>query len=450
MKDKKGFPYVIVKYGQGSAFYLVLDTIWDEASSYTKHYASVPIIHMLSRAIYNTYRGSLKKVEWDDIPYNYKLDALALNTTIRNYFGENFTHTKQKIVSTDNKLSQLIDRIKNLTNTELSKLSSIHGVTAIRNEFSKTTNVQVRGAAPIPTLNQSGSTSSIELDEQDKAFLKGGNVCAPILQDPWHKDNLNNQKTGIMGMLDKIPGLNFSFGEVADKKVALAMNGDLAFKKSDGTYVSVQTGEDGIKKQVHVGELKLDVPFYTLPTQVLEVGDVIILDGDVVIVDEKPKTGGYKFINPITGNSTSKLERTNILGMFFYQKVVSMFSIAGGDQSGAGLGGLNPMTLMLLSGQGSGFGGGGIAEMMVMSQLMGANGGQGVTSILPYLMMNKGNNGGGSDMMSAFFMAQAFSGGNAGTNPFGNLFGQAPKKAVAKKSAKPANKVVKKVAKKKG
>lgn len=228
------------------------------------------------------------------------------------------------------------------------------------------------------------------------------------------------------------------------------MSGEVAFRDKQGNYVIVNTNEAGEKQKVHVGSLKFDVPFYTLPTQTLVKGDIVILDGDVLIVGENTK-GDTKFINPITGATTTRLQQTNILNMFFYTKVVSMFNIAGGDGAqGIGLAGLNPMALMLLSGDG-GFGGGGsdIGELLVMSQLAGANGGAGLQGILPLLLMSKSGSGDGLGSLLPFLLMSQGGAAGAGANPLASLFGGlvAPaaiptKKAASKRAAKTKTPVV--------
>jgi len=239
----------------------------------------------------------------------------------------------------------------------------------------------------------------------------------------------NNLQSDKMSIFNKIPGLNLSFGQVEKGKIALDMNMNLAFRDKNGSYVSVEKDDQGNRKQVHVGDLKFDVPFYTVPSTELSENDVVILDGEVLIVQEKPKTGGYKFVNPITGNTTSKIERTNLLGMYFYNKVVSMFNMLSGGQEaqGIGLNGLNPMTLMLLSGEG-GLGGSSLVEAMILSQTLGTqNKGGGVPQNLLPLLLMKGNSGGLSEILPLMLMS--------GNNPFQALTQPAVKQKVAAKVA---------------
>lgn len=264
-----------------------------------------------------------------------------------------------------------------------------------------------------------------------------------------------NSKTNTMSnLLNKIPGLNFSFGTLEKGLVALSLNGDLAFRTKDGGYMTLQVDENGNKKQIAVGDLKMDVPFYTLPTQTLEVDDLVLMDGKILVVQEKPSTGGIKFVDPLTGNTSSKIAQGNILNMYFYTKIVSMFNLAGGQTGGIGLGGLNPMTLMLLSGDGGiGSGDNSFVEAMVLSQVMGAGaaGGQAINPMMLMLLSKDSNGGGGLFGGNSMLPLLMMSGGaQGGANPFGNLFGApaqiaAPAVKTAKGAAKTA---VKKTAKK--
>ena len=211
------------------------------------------------------------------------------------------------------------------------------------------------------------------------------------------------------------------------------MNGELAFKDKQGNYVTIQT-EGTEKTRVDVGSLKFDVDFYKVPTQDLEEGDVILLDGELLITGKKVN-GDYKFINPVTGATTNKLQRSNILGMYFYTKIISLFSMVGGEANGLGINGIDPLMLMLMSGQGGqvgvGAGGNDIGQLLVLSQLSKARGNGDLSSMLPLLMMsgNGGSlNGGG---IGQLLLMQAMSGGNGL-----NLFGGAKKKAAAKPAAK--------------
>lgn len=265
------------------------------------------------------------------------------------------------------------------------------------------------------------------------------------------------KKDSIMSLFN-IPGLSAgAFGKLTGNRIAIGFDGQVVFRKPDGSYVKLQVDAEGNKQQVQVLDFKLDVDFYRVPTQTLAVGDLIELDGQLLYVEET-NAGGLKFVNPLTGNKSSKLQQTNILGLHFYSKIVSLFEL-GGQQGGVGLNGINPMMLLAL--QGKGGASGDISELLILSSLMGAQGqaggifgGQG--GFNPMLLMMLGDKA-ENETMKQFMMLQAFA-GQGGANPFAPASAVVPaapvvaqkaaprKTAAPKKAAAPAKKTVAKKA----
>lgn len=248
---------------------------------------------------------------------------------------------------------------------------------------------------------------------------------------------VKEQSNKMSDLFSSIPGMNLSFGKLPKGQLALSMNGELAFSDKNGNYVTIQQ-EGSEKTRVDVGSLKFDVDFYQVPTQDIEEGDIIKLDGELLIVGKKTN-GDTAFINPLTGAKTNKLQRSNVLGVYFYTKIVSMIDMLGG--TGLGLKGLDPMTLMLLSGQGGlGNGTGDLSQLLVLSQL--SKGGSDTSSLLPLLMMSGGNGlGGENGGIGQLLMLQALSGKSGG------LFNKkkaAPKVATPKKKVSKPRKVAEK------
>ncbi len=240
------------------------------------------------------------------------------------------------------------------------------------------------------------------------------------------------KKDSIMSLLGNIPGLGANaFGKVTGNKIALGFDGQIVFRRPDGSYVKLVTDEEGNKTQVQVLDLKLDVDFYRVPTQQLAVGDLIELDNQLLYVEENSK-GGLKFVNPLTGAKSSKLQQSNILGIHFYSKIVSFFDLAG-TQGGVGLNGINPMMLMAL--QGKSGAGGDISELLILSSLMGAQGQGGQPAINPMMLMMLGDKAEG-DTFKQFMMLQMLA-GQGGANPFAAFTPNvAPATVVAKASTR--------------
>lgn len=253
------------------------------------------------------------------------------------------------------------------------------------------------------------------------------------------------QENKIMSLLGNIPGLSgAAFGKVSDKRIAVGFDGQVVFRKPDGSYVKVVTDSEGNRTQVGVLDLKLDVDFYRVPAQQLNEGDLIELDGQFLYVEEKGK-GGVKFVNPLTGNKSAKLQQTNIFGLHFYSKIVSLFEL-GGAQAGIGLGGINPIMLMALQGKNGAKGD--ISELLVLSALAGAQGGEqsglggifggGAGGINPMMMMMLGGDA-DNDSFKQMMMLQMMA-GQGGANPFAPISANVQAvpvvaKATAKKAA---------------
>ena len=401
-----------VRYSSGQAYYMVST----EEFNKTTDFKYVPIWHMLSGVVYtNTQKRNLVLVSFYDMPLNYQLDAVALNPLLRKVYEGKFPHIQK-----DQQMTKEWEKFYSNVDSALGTLKS---------EFAKR-----------PAPSQVG-------------YVTGTVIDYSSLGDPGDSMGQSESKVkttkenNTMSLLSKIPGLNLSFGTLEKGLVALDFQGNLAFKdKASGGYVSLQKNPDGSKVQVHTGDLKFDVPFYTIPTKDLEVDDLVVIDGQLLVVEKKQK-GGFKFVNPVTGNASSTIERNNILNMFFYTKVVSLFNLAGGEIQGIGLGNLDPMTLMILSGEG-GFGGSGnIGELLVMSQLFG---GQGTGTLNPMMLMLLANKGeSGMDSMLPLLLISQNGGGLFGAKPtkkaapngdyIDPILEDHPKKA-AKKAAKPAAK----------
>lgn len=424
--------YYLCKLSTGVAYYLVHAAAHDrwhaeyngqnarvQAEAF---HSKIQIEHLLS--VGSKWEAQTHKVliiRWQDLHKTYQLDAIACRAEFREKYYEGIYGHKPT-------------EVNNLKD----QLYAAVGEASGRLRLLKTTGRHfVLEGQRIPEIESaSASTYDASRFEVVEATLSGealwGNPSERTKQ--LIKEALPEQQNNNMDLLNNIPGLNLNFGKLEPGRIALSMNGELAFKDKQGNYVTIQT-EGTEKTRVDVGSLKFDIEFYKVPTQDLEEGDIILLDNDLLITGKKTN-GEWKFINPITGATTNKLQRSNIIGMYFYTKIVSLFSMVGGEANGLGLSGLDPMMLMLMSGQGGqlgiGGGSGDIGQLLVLSQLSKAKGNSDLGSMLPLLMMSGGNggalNGGG---IGQLLLMQALSGNSGG---LGNLFGK------KKTAAKPTNK----------
>jgi len=448
----------LCKLEQGVAYYFVgkddFDRTHTEANCQNSnrvtiaYYREMRILHLLSGKEYPAQFHKIRIVEWDQLPRSYQLDAIASNLLIREKYYESIYGHKPEEVNNNTLKDKLFAVIGEATGalTLLKSTNRIHFV------------IEADKGAVIPVLEPvksiggnipsyatiGGKTYSpggfISCDNTKEALSISPSEAQLMWGNPSErtKQTISNQpveaqQNNTMDLLSNIPGMNLNFGKLEPGRIAISMNGELAFKDKQGNYVTIQT-EGTEKTRVDVGSLKFDVDFYKVPTQDLEEGDVILLDGELLITGKKVN-GDYKFINPVTGATTNKLQRSNILGMYFYTKIISLFSMVGGEANGLGINGIDPLMLMLMSGQGGqvgvGAGGNDIGQLLVLSQLSKAKGNGDLSSMLPLLMMsgNGGSlNGGG---IGQLLLMQAMSGGNGL-----NLFGGAKKKAAARPAAK--------------
>lgn len=181
---------------------------------------------------------------------------------------------------------------------------------------------------------------------------------------------------------------NGMFGKIAPGMCRLTMNGNIAVKCSNGykTYnVKKGTLTNVTNFCFNVG----DEMFFIIPTNKVEIGDIILVAGKpkcVTSVDKKAIT-----VIDYENSEERKVipERHVFMGStYFYGKVVSMFGNS--FKSGKGLGN--------------------VMKMMMFSQIMGGN-----NSSNPGSNNNSNNNGIGQLMAMSMFMGGA-------NNPFEGMF----------------------------
>ena len=170
------------------------------------------------------------------------------------------------------------------------------------------------------------------------------------------------------------------FGKVKPGWCRLTMNGNIAVK-CDNKYKTYNVKKGTLTNVTNFCFNVGDDMFFVIPTNKVEVGDIIIVNDEPKCVIEKGK-------NDITVIDYKSSEIKHIVperhifmgSVYFYGKIVSMF---GNLKKGKGLG--NMMKMMMMSqmmggGNGNQIGnngsmfGGGLGQMMAMSMFMGGNG----------------------------------------------------------------------------
>lgn len=177
--------------------------------------------------------------------------------------------------------------------------------------------------------------------------------------------------------------LNGMFGKIAPGMCRLSMNGGVAVKTSNGyKSYNVKTGRltNCDSFVFNIGEEF----FFVIPTNKVEIGDIILVSGKpkCVIESEKNKITVINYEDSTV--ETILPERHVFMGnTYFYGKIVSMF----GNDMFKNKKGTNK-----------------IMQYMMMSEMMKGNSGNssnnGMSAMLPFMMM--GNNG-MSDLFDGMF-----------------------------------------------
>lgn len=180
--------------------------------------------------------------------------------------------------------------------------------------------------------------------------------------------------------------LNGMFGKIGNGMCRLSMNGGIAVKTSSGykTY-NVKTN-----KLTNCSNFVFDIGeefFFVIPTNKVEKGDIILVNGKPKCVIDADKTKITVINYEDSTIDTILPERHVFMGnTYFYGKIVSMF---GNDIIKGKKGTNNIFKYMMLSQMMKGDNGSGIST----------NGNNGMSAMLPFMMMN-GNMG---DMFDGIF-----------------------------------------------
>jgi len=164
---------------------------------------------------------------------------------------------------------------------------------------------------------------------------------------------------------------NGMFGKTEPGKCRLTMNGGIAVQCSNGQYKTYNV-KKGILTNVtnfcfNIG----DEMFFVIPTNKVEVGDIILVGGKPKCVIEATKKT-IKVIDYENSEIREVIPERHIFmgSTYFYGKIVSMFGNA--FKNGKGLSNMVKMMMMTqMMGGGNTNGMGNFGQMMAMSMMMG-------------------------------------------------------------------------------
>lgn len=175
--------------------------------------------------------------------------------------------------------------------------------------------------------------------------------------------------------------LNGMFGKVASGMCRLSMNGGIAVKTSNG-YKSYNVKSGRLTNCDNFVFNLGEEFFFVIPTNKVEIGDIILVSGKPKCVIEADKNKITVINYEDSTVETILPERHVFMGnTYFYGKIVSMF----GSDLIKGKKGTNK-----------------IMQYMMMSEMMKGSdhNSNGMSAMLPFMMMNGGNM---SDMFGGMF-----------------------------------------------
>ena len=236
--------------------------------------------------------------------------------------------------------------------------------------------------------NQLDSIWMLSADEIDHIDTKVATKSNKEVEKEKGEDNMNNLAKKIFGEI----------GQLKSGVAALTFNGQIAFKRENGDYVRYNTETKAIENQMDLVIKGTEKMMFIMPYNVVAVGDILKYRDKFAQVVAIKENGSLIAIDFETGTEIVILKETNIFGIQFYMKVVSLLSMQDPNMPG----GFNPMMLMLLNKEDKDDD---IMKAILMSQMFT---GQGMNPLMMMAMINNNNNE--SDMINTILLLQMCSG----------------------------------------
>lgn len=238
--------------------------------------------------------------------------------------------------------------------------------------------------------NQLDSIWMLSADEIDHIDTKVATKPNKEVKKEKGEDNMNNLAKKIFGEI----------GQLKSGIAALTFNGQIAFKRENGDYVRYNTETKAIENQMDLVIKGTEKMMYVMPYNVVAVGDILKYRDKFVQVVAIKVNGSLTAIDFETGTEIVILKETNIFGIQFYMKVVSLLNMQDPNMPG----GFNPMMLMLLNKEDKENKDDDMIKAILMSQMFT---GQGMNPLMVMAMINNNNE---SDMMNTILLLQMCSG----------------------------------------
>ena len=238
--------------------------------------------------------------------------------------------------------------------------------------------------------NQLNSIWMLSADEIDHIDTKVATKSNKEVEKEKGEDNMNNLAKKIFGEI----------GQLKSGVAALTFNGQIAFKRENGDYVRYNTETKAIENQMDLVIKGTEKMMYIMPYNVVAVGDILKYRDKFAQVVAIKENGSLIAIDFETGTEIVILKETNIFGIQFYMKVVSLLNMQDPNMPG----GFNPMMLMLLNKEDKENKDDDMMKAILMSQMFT---GQGMNPLMMMAMINNNNE---SDMINTILLLQMCSG----------------------------------------
>ena len=238
--------------------------------------------------------------------------------------------------------------------------------------------------------NQFNSIWMLSADEIDHIDKKVATKSNKEVKKEKGEDNMNNLAKKIFGEI----------GQLKSGVAALTFNGQIAFKRENGDYVRYNTETKAIENQMDLVIKGTEKMMYVMPYNVVAVGDILKYRDKFAQVVAIKEDGSLIAVDFETGTEIVILKETNIFGIQFYMKVLSLLNIQDPNISG----GFNPMMLMLLNKEDKENKDDDMMKAILMSQMFT---GQGMNPLMMMAMINNNNE---SNMISTILLLQMCSG----------------------------------------
>ena len=321
---------------------------------------------------------------------------------------------------------------KTLSN-DFVKIASSKGIEVDGNWSNKNTTYMCDEA----DLMEAFQGETVEIEDEDYYFewetikdKPSKTKAKDIVKDIVKEDSITpTQNKNNGGNKMNMNGLIKDFGKIEDGSVALTFDGKIAVRVNDSEYIRYNKETKTMENQMDLVIKEASDLIYIMPVNEISVDDIIKHKNSYYQITGVDKNKALTTVNIKDGTGKKIIKETNIMGLSFYYKVISLFSQDG--STNATTNGINPMMLMMLGNDDEDSNS--LLPMLMMSGGMNMNtnvsteegqvqtqqnGMGGMNPMMLMMMMSKNKDGkGGDSKMKDLMMMQMMSGqmGNSGS-----------------------------------